>query len=75
MEYRGEGLEVHILVHKLLGFVLFVLKLFSHLFIYFSCTGSFLLHEGFLWLQQAGATLQCTGFSLQWLLLLPSMGL
>ena len=42
----------------------------------FDCAGSLLLASGFLQLKQTGATLQlqCTGFSLQWLLLLQSMG-
>ena len=43
------------------------------LFIY-GCTGSSLLCTGFLWLQQAGATLHCTGFSLWQLPLLQSPG-
>ena len=36
--------------------------------------GSSLLRAGFLWFQQAGATLQlhCWGFSLRWLILLQS---
>ena len=42
----------------------------------FGCAGSSLLCMGFLWSQQAGATLQlwCADFSLRWLLLLQSMG-
>ena len=45
-------------------------------FFFFCCTGSSLLHEGFLQLWQAGFTLQlgCMGFSLRWLLLLRSTG-
>ena len=47
---------------------------FFLVFIYFNfgCTGTLLLHRGFLKLQQVGAALklQRTGFSLRWLLLL-----
>ena len=40
------------------------------------CAGSSLLRAGFLQLWRVGATLKlwCVGFSLQWLLLLRSMG-
>ena len=49
--------------------------LFVCLFTY-GCIGSSLLCAGFLQLQRAGgySSLRCTGFSLQWLLLLQSMG-
>ena len=48
-------------------------SIFFHLFI--GCAGSSVLHAGFLQLQQVGAILQlqCTGFSLQRLLLLQSI--
>ena len=40
------------------------------------CTGSLLLHSGFLQLWRVGTTLQlqCMGFSFRWLLLLWSTG-
>ena len=38
-----------------LGRILFKI----YLFIYFGYAGSSLLHTGFLWMQQAGATLGC----------------
>ena len=53
------------------------LEVFGFFFFKISgCIGSSLLHAGFLELQQAGAALylQCTGFSLQRLPLLQSMG-
>ena len=44
-------------------------------FFIFGCTGSSLLHSGFLVVEPGGySSLWCAGFSLQWLLLLRSMG-
>ena len=42
----------------------------------FVCTGSLLLHPGFSLVaaSRGYSLLRCTGFSLQWLLLLQSMG-
>ena len=45
------------------------LSFFFHLFIYFWCVGSLLLHTGFLY-----SSLLCVGCSLRWLLLLGSTG-
>ena len=54
---------------------IFFYNFMYHVFI-LGCAGSLLLHWLFLWLWEAGATLQlrCLGFSLRWLLLLQSMG-
>ena len=51
-------------------------RFYFYVFIW-GCTGSSLLCVGFLQLRQARASLQlqCSGFSLQWLLLLESTGL
>ena len=49
------------------AFVLFFF--FINLFIYlsiFGCVGSSLLHTGFLWLRQAGATLHCGVWASHW---------
>ena len=57
------------------GFFGFFVSVFKINFI-FGCAGSLLLFTSFLWLQRAGTPLrlQCTGFSLWWLLLLRSAG-
>ena len=55
--------------------MLFFKNLF-YLFIIFGCVGSSLLRMGFSLVAASGgySSLQCVGFSLQWLLLLQSMG-
>ena len=55
--------------------IIFLLNLFIYLFI-FGCVGSSLLCEGFSLVAATGGylSLQCSGFSLRWLLLLQSMG-
>ena len=59
MEYRGEGFEVHTLVHKLVGFFSLFLRLFICLFLA-------VLH---LRCRMGFFQVQWEGFSLQWLLL------
>ena len=56
-------------------YYLFILNKFIYLFI-FGCIGSLLLCMGFslVAVSRGYSSLQCTGFSLQWLLLLRSMG-
>ena len=50
-------------------------KIYLFLFNFFGCSGSLLLHAGFLWLWQVGySSLQYVGFSLWWLLSLQSTG-
>ena len=56
---------------------IFFLKILNNYLFIFGCTGSSLLSAGLLQLWQPAATFElgCVGFSLQWLLLLWSMGL
>ena len=54
----------------------FLKKFISFIFKIFGCGGSSLLHKGFSLVAESGvySSLRCMGFSLQWLLLLWSMG-
>ena len=69
----GNSITVQILALNFLHLFLHLKKLFI-----FGCVASSLLRVGFLQLQRGGwggySSLWCTGFCLQWLLLLQSTG-
>ena len=65
----GSGQGAYITFFFFFFFILFIL-------LFFGCVGSSLLHAGFSLVAASGgySSLQCTGFSLQWLLLLQNTG-
>ena len=69
--------QIFLTLHLLTYFLPFSSTFFFNIYLFiFGRVGSSLLRTGFLQLRRAGgySSFRCTGFSLQWLLLLRSMG-